>query len=424
MENITITSEVSTVFMDYTSTSTDKHDHVELFKTASTSTLLFFVFLSSVAGNLLVFLVFYKRRILLTISNRFILNLSVCNSLNTLLVMPFMFAAMLTENWIFGQTWCQLTGFLMNTIFAASTLTLVAISIDRYCAVVTPLHYTMRVTSKRCLYMIVTVWTLAVSASLPPLFGWNAYEYQEDKRTCTVLWMGHHQSDRYYTLILVCLTFVVPLIVILWAYIVIFRAARNNSERTRRNSVITTNQIDDNTQTPLRNSRRRSSTAPILIRRLSSASRTGPLLWHRDEWKTALTSLLVVSTFVICWLPYFIIIVLESVLDDPECIYPVIETLSIILAMSSCACNPLVYVFRSKVARQELKGIIRMQSKEETNFPSSRRGSSCALARDGIIRQGSTESDIILPEKPLHLSSTATTLTSMVSDTNVHSLRS
>ena len=420
MENLSLLVEVST----NSTKGDDNHDAWGLFKTASTSTLLFFVFLASVTGNILVFIVFYKRPMLLTISNRFILNLTICNSLNTLLVMPFMFVAMLTEDWVFGDTWCHVTGFLMNIVFAASTLTLVAVSIDRYCAVVTPLHYSMRITSRRCFYMVFSVWTLALSVSIPPLFGWNAYEYQTDKRTCTVVWMGHHNTDRYYTLVLVGLTFVLPFSVILWAYIVIFKAAQNNSERTRRNSVIPPNQLDDTSQTPLRNGRRRSSTAPILIRRVSSASRTGPLLWHRDEWKAALTSLLVVSTFVICWLPYFIIIVLECLLNDPKCIYPVIETVSIILAMSSSAFNPLVYVFRSKVARQELKGIIRMQIKEETHFPGSRRGSACAFARDGIIRQGSTESDITLPEKPLRFSSTATTLTSMVPDTNSQAMRS
>jgi hypothetical protein len=71
------------------------------------------------------------------------------------------------------------------------------------------------------------------------------------------------------------------------------------------------------------------------------------LLWKRDEWKTALTSFLVVFTFVICWLPYFIIIILESVLNKPESIPAEVETVSILLAMSSCAINPLVYVFLS-----------------------------------------------------------------------------
>lgn len=393
-------------------------------KVVLTSVALLVIFLSSIAGNIVVFLIFFKRPALLTISNRFILNLSVCNCLNTLFVMPFMLVSLIARGWIFGDVLCRGTGFLMNTTFAASTLTLVAISVDRYCAVAMPLHYAMRVTSKRSIAMIVSVWSAAVIASLPPLLGWNRYVYQNDKASCTVLWRDGHHFARYYTLYLVGVTFILPLIVIVGSYIAIFRSAKNNFERTRRNSIVPSNNIDDGTQTPLRDGRRRSSTAPILTRRLSSSSRLGPLPWHKDEWKTALTSLLVVSTFIICWVPYFIIIVLESVLPDPTQIYPVLELVSLLLAMSSCAINPFVYVFRSKLARQQLKIILGLRREHEEYMNESRRGSVCTAIKEGIIRQSSTESDLderniqTLPPKK------STTLTSLVHVPSSVSMRS
>ncbi|XP_029654227.1 G-protein coupled receptor 161-like [Octopus sinensis] len=324
-----------------------------------TAFAVFCIFVASLAGNLFVCLVFYKRPSLLTISNRFILNLTCCNILNTMFVMPFVFVTTITQEWVFKGIWCQSTGFLMNLIFAASTLTLVVISIDRYCAVISPLHYNMRITTQRATMMIIGVWLLAIVASLPPLVGWNHFEYQPEKYSCTVLWRSPHYSDRTYTLFLSLICFVTPLMVMLWVYVVIFRAAKDNSERARRNSVIPTNG-EEQSQTPLRCSRRRSSTAPIILsRKLSTSSRTSSLLWHRDEWKAAITSMLVVSTFVVCWLPYFVIIVLESsVLLKSEDIHPFLQGAAIFLALSSCAFNPLVYVFRSKVARQELVSIL------------------------------------------------------------------
>lgn len=394
-------------------------ERLKTVKVALIASFLIFIFLTSVIGNILVFLIFAKKPALLTISNRFILNLTICNSLNTVIVMPFMFVTMVTEVWLFGFIWCKATGFIMNTIFAASTLTLVAISIDRYYAVATPLHYNMKITRRRALTMTLSVWLVAIVLSLPPLLGWNEYTYQADKASCTVMWATPSKWDKFYTLFLVTVSFALPLFVILWGYMIIFRAARNNSERTRRNSVVTTNQIEDFSNIPLKDDRRRPcgmprpSSLPILLRRRSSGSRTIPLLWKRDEWKTALTSFLVVFTFVICWLPYFIIIILESVLYHPENIPAEIETVSILLAMSSCAINPLVYVFRNQSARQELKFALKLQRRQE--FNESRRGSTCTMLRDGIIRQGSTESDIIL-EKPLHFSATNTTLTSMISE--------
>ena len=197
-------------------------------KTALIASFLIFIFLTSVIGNILVFLIFVKKPALLTISNRFILNLTICNSLNTVIVMPFMFVTMVTEVWMFGYIWCKATGFFMNTIFAASTLTLVAISIDRYCAVATPLHYNMKITRRRAVTMTFTVWLVAVVLSLPPLLGWNEYTYQADKASCTVMWATPSKWDKFYTLFLVTVSFALPLFVILWGYIIIFKAARTN----------------------------------------------------------------------------------------------------------------------------------------------------------------------------------------------------
>lgn len=376
---------------------------------------LVIIFAISFAGNVFVFLIFYKKPALVTISNRFIVNLSVCNVLETLFVMPFVFAALVTQEWQFGKFWCQTTGFLMNAIFAASTLTLVIIAIDRYCAVVRPLHYSMHMTSRRCSTMITTVWFLAVCCSIPPLIGWNRYEYQRNKLACTAVSTSRNTNNMSFTIFLVMLCFIIPLVIILWAYCVIFKAAKDNSAKVRKNSMIP-NVIDDHlSQTPLRHGRRGSS-VPILVHRLSVSSRSNAVLWRRDEWKTAVTSCMVVFTFIICWLLYFIIIILECLLSDPGQITPVVKAVSIILAMSSCALNPLVYVFRSKIQRVELKGILGIRKDRESLCNGIANSNQNSARRQGvntpsISRQGSEESDIVTK---LHHVTTATTLTSMI----------
>ena len=398
-------------------TGNNTHENATL-NIAVMASCLAVIFVISIAGNIFVFLVFYKRPSLVTISNRFIVNLSVCNFLETICVMPFVFAALVTQDWVFGRFWCQTTGFLMNAIFSASILTLVVISLDRYCAVVTPLHYSMRVTPRKSILMIFLIWLLALCSAFPPLVGWSHYEYQKNKSVCTVLWTSRETSDRYYTLCLVILCFILPFIVILWAYSVIFKAAQDNSEKVRKNSLVP-NASDDPLQTPIRIERRRSSTAPMLVHRLSISTRSSNLLWRRDEWKAAVTSCIVVSTFIICWLLYFIIIILESLLDDPDSVGSEVKTLSILLAMSSSAFNPLVYVFRSKVPRVELRTILGFQQKrkeyaQSAVMNSSRRASlNQSLERTSpcVSRQSSEELEIV--DKLRHVS-TATTLTSII----------
>ena len=372
------------------------------------------VFIASVVGNILVLFVFFKRSSLLTISNRFIVNLTVCNCLNTAFVMPFVFISVSTKKWLFGDAWCQATGFFMNVVFGASTLTLVVISLDRYCAVVTPLHYKLWVTTRRLSLAIMAVWTIAVMSSLPPLLGWNHIEFQTNKMVCTVKWANRARGDRYYTLFLVNICFVLPLIAMLWTYSVIFRAARSNSERTRKSSILPSVLVDDLIKSPLRIERRRSSssTAPILIRRLSASSRSNSLLMKMEEWKAALTSFLVLFSFIVCWLPYFVVIVLESTLPETDTLPSALGTTSIVLAMLSCACNPFVYVFRSKLFQVELKDIV---------FNKRTRVKRIIINRPVCSRRcslpSSSEKHFIdrrpsLPE-PLHASPTTTSLVTM-----------
>ncbi|CAL1545047.1 unnamed protein product, partial [Lymnaea stagnalis] len=314
--------------------------HVSSTETTIMGAMLATVFLASLVANAFVFVVFCKRKSI-SMSNRFVANLTIGNCLTTFFVMPFAFTSLLTTEWIFGHFWCVVTGFLMNVIVSASIFTLVVISIDRYCAVVTPLHYSMRLTSRRCTMLIACIWVGAVVISSPPLLGWNAIEFQLDKMVCTVKWSSSQSYDRYYTFFLISFSFVLPLAAILWTYARIFRAAHGNIVRARRNSVIRVNSAATNNSedavnqqnTPI-NSRRRSSTAPI-IRRLSQ-------------------SFLVLFSFAVCWTPYFVVMAVEAGMGKSTPFSPVASHVSTVLAMFSCACNPIVYVFRSKIVRREL----------------------------------------------------------------------
>ncbi|GFO15181.1 5-hydroxytryptamine receptor 1a [Plakobranchus ocellatus] len=401
--------------------------------------LLVIVFIASVVANAFVLVVFCKRKSL-SLSNRFVANLTVCNCLNAFLVLPFALASLYAQRWLFGQTWCICTGFFMNVLVTASILTLAVISIDRYFAVVTPLHYSMRLTPRRCSILIVAIWTGAVVISAPPLLGWNSIGFQLDKMVCTVHWSSGQGMDAYYTFFLVSCSFLVPLMAMLWTYARIFRAARGNSVRARRNSVIRGSSNGNNSstvasngnknsnannspgsnsnnsngkitnanpsspsisssdvepsiknslsgsiastgsqqlQTPV-NGRRRSSTVPIIRRLSQSSSRSSSLLWRMEEWKTAVTSFLVLSSFAVCWAPYFVVLSVEAALgasaknslvssdtSTPSTSssypkdWPLISSISIVLAMASCAVNPLVYVFRSKVFRNDLSLIVK-----------------------------------------------------------------
>ena len=341
------------------------------------ATILVAVFLASVVANVLVCVVFSKRRCSLSLSNRFLANLTLCNCLFTFLVMPFAFVSLVSRRWLFGPVLCQCTGLAMNLLVTASIFTLAVVSLDRYCAVVTPLHYTLRMTRRRCWAFIAGIWLASLGVSFPPLLGWNSFKFHVNKMICTVAWASPRAGDRYYTLFLVSISFVLPLVAMLWTYSCIFRAARDNSERTRRSSIVPTVQADsDPAQATPINKRRRSSSVPIIRRLSQTSSRSNSILQRREEWKTAVTSFLILFSFMLCWLPYFIVICIRSLAPSLQ-LHPVMSTISTVAAMFGCACNPMVYVFRSKGTRHDLKVILtRRRSFRNEAVQSIRRGGS------------------------------------------------
>lgn len=77
------------------------------------------------------FLTFTAHREMRTITNYFLLNLSVADLLMSSLNCIFNFIYMLNSDWPFGPIYCTVNNFMGNLTVAASVFTLVAISFDR-----------------------------------------------------------------------------------------------------------------------------------------------------------------------------------------------------------------------------------------------------------------------------------------------------
>ena len=372
-ENISTTSTTTT-----TTSAFANMDYTDPLRVGLLATVIVAIFIASVVGNALVFAVFYQRRVLLTVSNRFVVNLAASNFLMSVCVMPFVIVSNVTTRWQFGDGLCQITGLLTTLLFSACIFTLLLISLDRYCAVMSPLHYTMRITTKRSTIMIAAVWLVSFVFAVPPVLGWNSISYQPNKYSCTILWRAHRPLDQSYNLFLATVCFAVPFLIMLWAYIRIFGAAKETTARARRNSITPDMQsniingdtivvpVGDRNRRPSSTilitngtgSRRPSATTLLSVRRRSSIAGRSAMLFHKDDWKAAKTGLIVMSAFFVCWFPYFILLALETTMPIPDDIPEVLESLVIWLALAGCALNPIVYAFRNKTVRHEMRTVV------------------------------------------------------------------
>lgn len=297
-------------------------------------------------GNLLIVATLYRRPYLLTPSNKFVFSLTVSNLLLALLVLPFVAVSSAKREWVFGVVWCNFTALLYLLISSASMLTLGAIAIDRYYAVLYPMIYPMKITGNRAVVVIAYVWLHSLVGCLPPLFGWSSFEFACFKWTCVASW---HREPSYTAFwLLWCLA--LPLCVMLACYGVIFRVARMKARKVHCGTVVTAAQDDSAAGGAQRNGRKNSSTSTS-----SNGSRRS-LVYAGSQCKALVTILVVVGTFLVTWGPYGVVASAEAVWGQGS-VSPGLETLVAWLSFCSAVCHPLIYGLWNKTVRKELLGM-------------------------------------------------------------------
>ncbi|XP_049782556.1 tachykinin-like peptides receptor 86C [Schistocerca cancellata] len=145
--------------------------------------------LVAAAGNATVIWIVLAHRRMRTVTNYFLVNLSVADLLMALLNCAFNFAFMLNSDWPFGVVYCSVNNFVANVTVSSSAFTLAAISLDRYMAIVKPLQH--RMTRRRALLALLAVWMASALLAAP----------------CLVF---STTNVRTYNVVFLCVTYLVP----------------------------------------------------------------------------------------------------------------------------------------------------------------------------------------------------------------------
>ncbi|KAJ6216218.1 hypothetical protein RDWZM_007375 [Blomia tropicalis] len=130
------------------------------------------VSICAILGNLLVILVFLQDRRLRKVTNFYIISLSIADLLVGAIGIP---SAILTRIGIPHNSirLCLTMLSLLVVLCTISILNLVAVSLDRYWAILHPLDYHKRISEKTALIIICLCWILGTMIGFLPLFGWN-----------------------------------------------------------------------------------------------------------------------------------------------------------------------------------------------------------------------------------------------------------
>ncbi|KAM5338866.1 G-protein coupled receptor 135 [Glossophaga mutica] len=134
--------------------------------------VLLLIFLLSSLGNCVVMGVIVKHRQLRTVTNAFILSLSLSDLLTALLCLPAAFLDLFTppgpDPAAAARLWrgfCTASRFFSSCFGIVSTLSVALISLDRYCAIVRSPRE--KIGRRRALQLLAGVWLVALGFSLP-----------------------------------------------------------------------------------------------------------------------------------------------------------------------------------------------------------------------------------------------------------------
>lgn len=354
--------------------------------------------LSTICGNLLVVISVCFVKKLRQPSNYLIVSLAVADLSVALAVMPFVsITDLIGGQWVFGQFFCNVFIAMDVMCCTASIMTLCVISIDRYLGITKPLTYPVRQNGCCMAKMILSVWLLSASITLPPLFGWA--QNVNDGRVCLI------SQDFGYTVYSTAVAFYIPMSVMLIMYYRIYRAAKLSAAKhtitgfprdagsTASRSVRAGNESQrppesgetagatgaepdaeeeeeeslDCVSAALKLQREVEEECSQRVSRLLKSGehhqrrkRKNQSIFKREQ-KAAATLGIVVGAFTFCWLPFFIVSTARPFVCGVECsCVPLwLERTLLWLGYANSLINPFIYAFFNRDLRTTYSNLLR-----------------------------------------------------------------
>ncbi|CAF4987350.1 unnamed protein product, partial [Rotaria socialis] len=173
-----------------------------------------------ICGNVLVILSVFTFRPLRTVQNFFIVSLAFSDMFVAILVMPFHIVTHILKRWIFGKIMCQIFVTSDVLLCTSSILNLCAIALDRYWAISDPIHYARQRTIRRVFLMIMLVWMLSATISIPPIIaamlGSRELQNFNEFQQCEL------SNNKAYVIYSACGSFYIPALIMTIVYAHVF----------------------------------------------------------------------------------------------------------------------------------------------------------------------------------------------------------
>ncbi|XP_067844828.1 opsin-3 [Heptranchias perlo] len=260
-------------------------------------------------NNLLMLVLYCKFKKLRTPTNLLLVNISISDLLLSVFGVIFTFVSCVKGRWVWDSAACTWDGFSNSLFGISSIMSLTVLAYERYLRVVNATAIDFSWAWRAITY----IWLYSLAWTGAPLIGWNRYTLELHRLGCSVNWDSRNPSDTSFVLFLFLGCLLVPVGVIAYCYGNILYTIR-------------------------------------MLRSIQDLQtvRFAKILTY--EKKMAKMCFLMISTFLICWVPYAVVSFMV-VYGYTDIITPTVTIILSLLAKSSTTYNPIIYTFMSRKYR-------------------------------------------------------------------------
>lgn len=273
-----------------------------------------------------------------------------------------MFIAMTVNDSLADDTgWRHCSAVFFVTYILVSAWSVSLISFDRYFAIRRALQYGNWFTNRTCILSMLLVLIVGVSIS-------SLQAIDSDKKYFEphlLIFLGSHQADKLwtiYTLGIVTLGYILPLLANCIIYGSIYIATKNTTALARRNSIQPLLNASASTLHTIRkDSLENRENNNLLKPRSGNGLRrlSGQLRVHKDNRKAAKMGALVILDQVIITLPFYSLVLLLTFCGGQF----FLDWLTVVVALLDGITNPIIYVLRNKSSKAVILSLFGMQKK-------------------------------------------------------------
>ncbi|XP_055605204.1 cardioacceleratory peptide receptor [Uranotaenia lowii] len=224
-----------------------------------------------------------------------IFHLSIADLLVTVFCMIGEAAWSYTVEWVAGSVACKLFKVVQMFSLYLSTYVLVLVGVDRWVAVKYPMKSLN--TARRCHRFLLGAYMLSFVLSIPQwiIFRVAKGPFLEDYYQCvTHGFYDFRWQEQLYTTFTLIFMFIIPLLILIGSYLSTFRTISSSEKVFRIDPTISD-----------RSFYRRSDT-------------NRQRLIHKAKMKSLRISVVIVVVFIVCWTPYYIMMLIFMFLNPSE----------------------------------------------------------------------------------------------------------